>query len=159
MLPAQGLVNLHPPHGPRRDHWLQHSELRPPVPHLPGPDSQGRAGGGEACPGAQSGRPLCASPRPLPGGRLLKGPSAQCACSPPPPKAPEASLKSPFTLSCPCSKSRKLLRCLQRQGGHLWLSKKRLVYLEVQTEACRGTWLCVPGFKICQPKIRKERVP
>lgn len=73
---------------------------------------------------------------------------AQCTCSPPPPEAPEASLKSPFTLSCSCSKSRKLRWCLQRQGEHLWLNKKRLVYLEVQTEACRGAWLCVLGFKI-----------
>lgn len=43
--PASGLVRLRPHHRPRRDHWLQHPELRPSVPYLPGPDPQGVAGG------------------------------------------------------------------------------------------------------------------
>ena len=39
---------------------------------------------------------------------------------------------------------------------HSWLSKKRLVYLEGQTEAGRGTVPYSSGFKICQQKIRKK---
>lgn len=95
----------------------------------------GQAGGGglpsEAPLGAQGVGGHPAPPRCLlPCGSVPRGGLSCCGpAAHRPPVAPGTSLKTALAPSLPCSKSRRLSWFLPRQGGHLWLSKERLVCL------------------------------